>query len=188
MVIAFPVSQQRTWRLTNAESESRGPRAGQLQNRGLNSDVSPAPNLYAIYHSRSPPPPEILPGLYPCRAVTSSCLSVLKNGQNQASLTALLRGSTAPQVRSGVTGDHEAAGEPQIPRKSRNAWMVTCALLDSPEVLPFSWASTSSDCEVWGPPITPAERLKGPRRSSQPQLLAPLAYFIYLYCYFLKLW
>ena len=154
MAIAFPVSQQRMRRLTDAESEFRGPRAGRLQNRGLNSDVSPAPNLCAIHRSGSPSPPEILPGLYLCRAVTPSCLSVLKNGKNQASLAALLREgchhslSNIHSVRSGVTGDHEAAGEPQIPRESRNTWMVTCALLDSPEVLSFSWASTSSDCEV----------------------------------------
>lgn len=79
-------------------------------------------------------------------------LECVKEREEPSQLGSPVEGLNSPSsirsVRSGVTGDHEAAGEPQIPRKSRNAWMVTCALLDSPEVLPFSWASTSSDCEV----------------------------------------
>lgn len=158
--------------------------------------MSPTANLCALHRRRSPPPPEILPGLYPCRAVMPSCSSVLKKGKNQACLAALLgegcchSHSSLRSVRLGATGDHRLLGNLRCPgRAGALGWSPAPFLTLQRPFLPAGPVSQVTVRSEGPPrtPFTPAERLRGPRGSSQPQPLALLAYFIYLYCYFLKL-
>ena len=152
--------------------------------------MSPTAHLCAVHRRRSPPPPEILPGLHPCRAVMPSCSSVLKN---QACSAALLgegyyhSHSSLRSVRSGATGDHRLLGNLRCPGRAGWSpapfWTLQRPFLPAG---PVSQVTVRSEAPP-RTPLTPAERPKGPRGSSQRQTLAPLAYFIYLYCSFLKL-